>query len=73
MTNDFLKQYFDRNNINQCVIAKETGIARSKINLILNGKRKLTADELIKIAIAFNINLEQIKKEIKNATKHNDF
>lgn len=62
---DFLKQFFDKNLITQQDITTKTGISQSKISLILNGKRKLTAEELYKIAIAFNINLEKIKKDIK--------
>lgn len=67
---EYLKEYFENNEISQSSIANLTGIAQSKISLVLNGKRKLTADELIKIAIAFDINLENIKKEIKNAVRH---
>lgn len=63
---DFLKQFFDKNLITQQDITTKTGISQSKISLILNGKRKLTAEELYKIAIAFNINLEKIKKDIKS-------
>lgn len=63
---DFLKQYFEDNLITQQEIERKTGINQSKISLILNDKRKLTADELIKIAISFDINLEDIKKEIKS-------
>lgn len=71
MINRYLKQYFEENNISQLEIEKLTGISQSKISLFLNDKRKLTADELIKIAIAFDINLENIKKEIKNAYQQN--
>lgn len=71
MINKYLKQYFEKNNISQLEIEKLTSISQSKISLFLNDKRKLTADELIKIAIAFDINLENIKKEIKNAYQQN--
>lgn len=63
---DFLKQFFDNNLITQQDIAIKTGISQSKISLTLNGKRKLTAEELYKIAIAFDIDLEEIKKDIKS-------
>lgn len=71
MINKHLKQYFGKNNISQLEIEKLTSISQSKVSLFLNDKRKLTADELIKIAIAFDINLENIKKEIKNAYQQN--
>ncbi len=67
MISNYLKEYFNENKISQYEIATRTKIARSKINLSLNGKRKFTADELINIAILFDINLEKIKKEIKSS------
>lgn len=69
----YLKDFFKKNNICQSEIEKKTGISQSKISLILNQKRKITADELIKIAIIFDINLEDIKKEIKKHKSYNDF
>ena len=69
----YIKDFFKKNNIYQSEIEKKTGISQSKISLILNQKRKITADELIKIAIIFDINLEDIKKEIKKHKSNNDF
>lgn len=69
MLTDYLKQYFKDNNITQLEITSKTGIQQSKVSLSLNNKRKLTAEELLNIAIVFDINLENIKKEIKTATK----
>ena len=62
LINDFLKKYLK--DITQQEIEKTTGISQSKLSLIFNGKRKLTADELIKIAIIYDIDLNNIKKEI---------
>lgn len=64
MVSKYLKVYFKENKISQYEVERKTYISQSKINLSLNGKRKITADELIKIAIAFNIDLNKIK-EIK--------
>lgn len=64
MISNYLKEYFKERKISQYEIERRTGISQSKVNLSLNGKRKLTADELINIAIAFDINLNKIK-EIK--------
>ena len=69
--NDYLKLYFKEKNITQKKLETETGISQYKISLILNNKRKLTAEELMNIAIAFNINLENIKKEIKSSRQTN--
>ena len=73
MINEVLKKYFEENSISQFTIEKLTGISQSKVSLILNNKRKLTADELIRIAIIFDINLEEIKKEIKTPGSIIDF
>ena len=59
---DFLNNYFKDNKITQKEIERLTGISQDKISLTLNKKRKLTADELIKIIVVFNIDLEEIKK-----------
>ena len=64
MISNYLKKYFKENKISQYEIERRAGIDRSKINLSLNNKRKLTADELLLIAIKFDIDLNKIKKEI---------
>ena len=64
---NFLKRYFAENLITQQEIESKTRISQSKISLTLNNKRKLTAEELLKIAISFDINLEELKKDIKLA------
>ena len=60
----YLKEQFKKKNISQYEIERKTGISQSKVNLSLNGKRKLTAEELIKIAMAFDIDLNEIKKQV---------
>lgn len=62
MIANYLKRYFDANNISQYEIERKTGISQSKISLILNNKRKLTADELLNIAIVFDLDLNKMKK-----------
>lgn len=61
MLSNYLKKYFKERNITHYEIADKTNIARSKITLSLNNKRKLTAEELIKIATVFDINLNKLK------------
>ena len=70
MISNYLKEYFKKNNISQYEIEEKTKISQSKISLVFNNKRKLTAEELIKISIEFNIDLELIKKEIKSQLPH---
>lgn len=66
MISNYLKQYFKENRITQYDIEKKTGISQPKINLSINGKRKLSAEELINIAIAFNLDLNKIKEIIQS-------
>jgi len=61
---DYLKNYFKEKNITQYEIEKKTGISQSKLSLIFNNKRKLTANELLIIAIEFDLNLDKIKEII---------
>lgn len=64
MISNYLKDYFRKNNISQYEIERRTEISQSKINLSLNNKRKLTAEELVKIAIVFDLDLNKIKEII---------
>ena len=69
MISNYLKEYFKKNNISQYEIEERTGIKQSKISLTLNNKRKLTADELITIAIVYDIDLNKIKDIKSNVWK----
>ena len=69
MISNYLKEYFKKNNISQYEIEERTGIKQSKISLTLNNKRKLTADELIMIAIVYDIDLNKIKDIKSNDQK----
>lgn len=60
---DFLNNHFKEKKITQKQIERMTGISQDKVSLILNRKRKLTADELVKIIIVFDLD---IKKELSN-------
>lgn len=62
MIANYLKIYFKERKISQYEIERRTGIDRTKINLSLNGKRKISAEELIKIAIVFDLDLNKIKR-----------
>lgn len=62
MVSNYLREYFKEKNISQYEVERRTGITQCKINLSLNGKRKFSADELITIAIAFDIDLNKIKR-----------
>ena len=62
MISNYLKEYFKKEKISHYEISNKIGISQSKVNLSLNGKRKLTAEELIKIAIVYNLDLNKIKE-----------
>ena len=49
MISNYLKEYFKEKNISQYEVERKTGISQSKINLSLNGKRKLTANKIKEI------------------------
>lgn len=60
----YLNDYFNENGITQREIESKTGISQSKLSLTLKGQRKLTAEELILIAIKFDLDLNKIKEII---------
>lgn len=62
MISNYLKEYFKERKISQYEIEEKTGIEQSKLSLIFNNKRKLTAEELINISIVFDIDLNELKK-----------
>lgn len=69
MLSNYLKKYFKEKKISQQEISRKTGIKQSKISLSLNDKRKLTAEELIELAIIFNIDLNELLNLKKNDKK----
>lgn len=44
-----IDSYLQNNGITQAYVAEKTGITTNALNLSLKGKRKLTADEYIRI------------------------
>lgn len=69
MLSNYLKEYFKERKISQYEIAKRVNMDRSKLNLSLNGKRKLTAEELLIIASEFDLDLNKIKEIKKRKSK----
>ncbi len=56
-----LNTYLKEHGITQTWLSNQTGIEQPKIANVLNGKRKLTADELIVVASALNLDLSFFK------------
>lgn len=67
-----IKRYLEEKGISQAHISRETGIDVSKLNLGLNGNRRLTFDEYALICGALNVDTNFFlkprlpeKKEVK--------
>lgn len=50
-----IKQYLIDNGIKQTHLQKKLGISRSSCNVMLNGKRKITAQEYLQICKLLNL------------------
>ena len=53
--NEKLYELIAEKGIKQCYISARTGISEKKISSILRGKRKITADEFLRICVALNV------------------
>ena len=60
--NEKLNQYVTAKGIKQIYISQATGISADIISKILQGKRKIMADEFLEICSALNINPDYFKK-----------
>lgn len=54
-----IKTYLDKNGISQTHISNETKIPLSKLNLALNGKRRLTFEEYELICGAVDVGVDK--------------
>lgn len=50
-----VSKYISNNGIKQRYISEKTGIPENILSMILNGKRKMEADEFINIVIAIGV------------------
>ena len=50
-----IAQYIADQGIKQKFISDKTGIPENVLSMILNGKRKMDADEFVEIVIALNV------------------
>ncbi|MDO4438584.1 MAG: helix-turn-helix transcriptional regulator [Eubacteriales bacterium] len=60
-----IKDYLNNNGISQAYIARETNIPIPKLNLALNGNRKLTFEEYELICGALDLNTDFFLKPRK--------
>ncbi len=61
---NFLVDYIDKKGIKQAFIARETGMSTNAVSQILAGKRKIQADEFLKICRAVDMSQESINELI---------
>lgn len=54
--NENIKEYIESKGITQKFLVDKTGIAPEKMSNIVNGKRKVTGEELLLIAKALEVN-----------------
>ena len=54
--NENLRDYLESHGITQKFLVDKTGITPEKISNIMNGKRKVTGEELLLIARALEVN-----------------
>lgn len=50
-----ISKYISENGIKQKYISEKSGIAENVLSMILNGKRKLDADEFIEIILVLGV------------------
>lgn len=56
--NEKLKKYLEEHGISQAFLAKKLGFSNTRMSMMINGKRKMTADDLFKICIILNVSPE---------------
>ncbi len=50
-----VSKYISENGIKQKFISDKTGIPENVLSMMLNGKRKIGADEFVEIILALNV------------------
>ena len=61
-TNLEIKYYLEEKGISQTFVSKKTGIPLPKLNLALNGNRRLTLEEYTLICGALEVNTDKFLK-----------
>jgi len=70
-TNLEIKEYLEQKGISQTFVSKKTGIPLPKLNLALNGNRRLTLEEYTLICGALGVNTDCfLKPRLPEETKN---
>lgn len=66
--------YISENGIKQKFISDKTGISENILSMMLNGKRKMDADEFVEIIIALNVDANRFINDDfeQNASKEKE-
>jgi transcriptional regulator with XRE-family HTH domain len=56
IVNEKIKEYIESHGITQKFLCEKTGITPEKMSNLINGKRKVTGEELLLISKALDIN-----------------
>lgn len=63
---EVIREYLSEKGIMQEYLVNKTSISSSKLSDVLNGKRKLTADEFIEIVIALGIDPNYVINKVNS-------
>lgn len=63
MLNKRIKSYMEERGIKQSFLKEPLGMTASTLNSLLNGNRKLSAEEYFKICDVLDVPLEYFRKE----------
>ena len=71
-TGVMIKEYLEENGISQAFVSRETNINPVKLNMALNGNRRLGLDEYALICGALKLNTDRFLKPRMPSSKKND-
>ena len=57
-----IKEYLEERGITQAFLSRKTGIDTAKLNLALNGGRRISLDEYARICYALEVNTDKFLK-----------
>lgn len=64
MLNQRIKKFMEERGIKQSFLKEQLGMKASTVNALLNGNRKISAEEYFKICNAFKVPLDYFKADI---------
>lgn len=64
-----IKKYLDENGIKYSFLSEKIGMPMNMLSPLLNGKRKMSAEEYFTICSALNVPVSKFKPDEMNGTK----